>query len=159
MPFVRGRYHINSIAGEALEAAREAEAALIALEQDAKEIDDNAGGAQEPAGRAALKGPVRRIEIEAASLVPAHSGRGQRGFVARLHREAAAGSGSDSGSSSLSDSDMQSGVARDNSTFRGVQPPQRSSGGYAARPETHVFSDHHDLVNFLRDEFAKDCRQ
>ncbi len=34
MPFIRGRYHINAIAGEALEAAREAEAALLALEHD-----------------------------------------------------------------------------------------------------------------------------
>jgi hypothetical protein len=35
MPFIRGRYHINAIAGEALEAAREAEAALQALEHEA----------------------------------------------------------------------------------------------------------------------------
>ncbi|MGH9725137.1 MAG: hypothetical protein ACRD41_08735, partial [Candidatus Acidiferrales bacterium] len=37
MPFIRGRYHINAIAGEALEAAREAEAALRALEQAAQD--------------------------------------------------------------------------------------------------------------------------
>lgn len=35
MPFIRGRYHINAIAGEALKAAREAEAALQALEHEA----------------------------------------------------------------------------------------------------------------------------
>ncbi|HEY4950575.1 MAG TPA: hypothetical protein VIH88_09600 [Candidatus Acidoferrales bacterium] len=34
MPFIRGRYHINAIAGEALEAAREAEAVLLALEHE-----------------------------------------------------------------------------------------------------------------------------
>ena len=36
MPFIRGRYHINPIMGEALEAARDAEAALLALKQNAR---------------------------------------------------------------------------------------------------------------------------
>ena len=39
MPFIRGRYHINAIAGEALEAAREAEAALLALQHDAGQAE------------------------------------------------------------------------------------------------------------------------
>ena len=91
MPFIRGRYHINAIAGEALEAAREAEAALLALEHDAAQ----AGGASETRkttatgiGVATGKGPIHRVEIEAAELVPSHSGRAQRGFVAHVHREA-----------------------------------------------------------------------
>jgi hypothetical protein len=90
MPFIRGRYHINAIAGEALEAAREAEAALLALEHDAAQVggeenedDDGAGSAS-----GADKGPIHRVEIEAAELVPSHSGRAQRGFVAHVHREA-----------------------------------------------------------------------
>jgi len=45
MPFTRGRYHINAIAGEALEAAREAEAALLALGHDAAQAggEENEG--------------------------------------------------------------------------------------------------------------------
>ncbi len=37
MPFIRGRYHINPVMGQALEAARQAEAALAALEQRARQ--------------------------------------------------------------------------------------------------------------------------
>ncbi len=71
-------------------------------------------------------GPIHRVEIEAAELVPSSSGRAARGFVARVHR----------------------------------QPP--SVGGVrnlssATAPETHVFSDHRDLVNFLGDALTQDA--
>ena len=90
MPFIRGRYHINAIAGEALEAAREAEAALLALEHDSEQAaEDDAGGDDDGGAAGTGKGPIHRVEIEAAELVPAHSGRAQRGFVAHVHREAA----------------------------------------------------------------------
>jgi hypothetical protein len=120
MPFIRGRYHINPIAGAALEAAREAEAAHNrAVDQsDGFAYDDEQAAAPE-------KGPIHRVEIEAAELVPSHSGRAHSGFVARVHRHPAESS-----------------------------PTAPAS---APGPETHVFSDHHDLVSFLRDEFAKDC--
>ncbi len=36
MPYIRGRYYMNPVVGDALEAAREAEAALQALEHAAK---------------------------------------------------------------------------------------------------------------------------
>ena len=36
MPFINGRYHVNPAMGQALEAAREAEAALLALQQQAR---------------------------------------------------------------------------------------------------------------------------
>ena len=90
MPFIRGRYHINAIAGEALEAAREAGAAVLALEHDAaqaggKEYEDDDEAESAHGGD---KGPIHRVEIEAAELVPSHSGRAQRGFVAHVHREA-----------------------------------------------------------------------
>jgi hypothetical protein len=99
MPFIRGRYHINPIAGEALEAAREAEAALLAIQHAAQanageEDADGAASAESnaptrvPTGVA--KGPIHHIEIEAAELVPSHSGRASRGFVARVHRTIAA---------------------------------------------------------------------
>jgi hypothetical protein len=82
MPFIRGRYYINPIAGAAIERAREADS-------DAGG-DGGAGGA--PDGRSG-GAPVRRVEIEATEIVPAASGRAQRGFVARVHRGGAASKG------------------------------------------------------------------
>jgi hypothetical protein len=154
MPFIRGRYHINPIAGEALEAARAAEAALSELEQDAHSVladsadsqsdqggedDDEFGGdsSQHSAG------PIHRVEIEAAEMVPSHSGRAQRGFVAHVHREAAGERGA------------RSGVASSSPRMPGEYP----SSAYAPRPQTHVFAGHRDLISFLRDEFAKDCKK
>ena len=168
MPFIRGRYHINAIAGEALEAAREAEAALRALEQAAQDHesagdagnadDDGVGaqsgrshgagsdaagdefGAQDAADNAAAqnggaRGPIRRVEIEAAELVPAHRGRAERGIVARVHRD--------------------NGAAAGNSAVNAGGSGRRAGAG----PETNVFSSHGDMVNFLRDEFARDARK
>jgi hypothetical protein len=154
MPFIRGRYHINPMAGEALEAARAAEAALSELEQDAHssladsadsqsgqggEDDDEFGGgtSQDSAG------PIHRVEIEAAEMVPSHSGRAQRGFVAHVHREAAEAP------------NMRAGFAPSSPRLPGEYP----SSAYAPRPQTHVFAGHRDLISFLRDEFAKDCKR
>lgn len=170
MPFIRGRYHINAIAGEALEAAREAEAALLASEHDAEEADGaDSEGEDEDDAAGAKKGPIHRVEIEAAELVPAHSGRAQRGFVAHVHREGTAPSRSQShggpdyvggaaGAGGGRGMAAQPGAANGFGSVRAPRPGQLPSGGYAARPETHVFSDHRDLVNFLRDEFAKQCK-
>jgi hypothetical protein len=154
MPFIRGRYHINAIAGEALEAAREAEAALLALEHDAaraggEENDDD----ETDAAHGGDKGPIHRVEIEAAELVPSHSGRAQRGFVAHVHREAV-----QAGQGGLDDPTGAGGPPR--ARFASPGSPragQLPTAGNASRPETHVFADHRDLVGFLRDEFAKHC--
>jgi hypothetical protein len=146
MPFIRGRYHINPIAGQALEAAREAEAALLALQHDAPNSAqdqsdgfayDNPSDASASDGDAqsnanASAGPIHRVEIEATELVPSHSGRGERGFVARVHRAAPAN---------------PSAPAR---------PGEIPSRVYAPPPETHVFSGHGDLVNFLHDQLGRD---
>jgi hypothetical protein len=118
---------MNPIVGQALEAAREAEAArLAALEPGAR---DDSGNSDDDFGEKnaadSEKGRIHRVEIEAAELVPSHSGRAHRGFVARVHRE-----------------EISRGAA---------------AGAPGKSAETHVFSDHHDLVGFLRDEFAKDC--
>jgi len=161
MPFIRGRYHINPIAGQALEAARAAEEALAELEQDADgvladsadsqsgaESGDDAGefgGASQGAGA----GPIHRVEIEAAEMVPAHSGRAQRGFVAHVHREAG---GVPAGSDALQQ-------AQQTAPLQVRNPGEYPSSAYAPRPETHVFADHRDLVSFLRDQFAKDCKK
>jgi hypothetical protein len=162
MPFVRGRYHINPVMGEALEAAREAECALLALEERAQQQRQQAGDDDDllsdsrdsasPGGN----GPIHRVEIEAAEVVPAHSGRAVHGFVARVHRTPA--SDSESGSSENTSSRMSpspDGAGR-------FAP--RSASGASARtgkpaPETHVFADHRDLVDYLRQELARDCEK
>lgn len=140
MPFVKGRYYMNRVLGEALEGAREAEAALAGLQ--AQEQDGNGGAASEKQGKE--KGPIQRLEIERAEMVPAHSGRGEAGYVARVHRKGAApqsAAEADDGFASDESAQGQSGARR------GGEPPQ---------VETHVFNNHHDLVSFLRDELAKD---
>jgi hypothetical protein len=87
MPFIRGRYYVNPIAGGALEAAREAEEALAASHGS----DDNEGDGQDDSGNDAAAGkPARRIDIEIAELVPAQSGRATKGYIARVHRDAVA---------------------------------------------------------------------
>jgi len=142
MPFIQGRYHMNPAAGKALEAAREAEAAMLALEQANKEEGHAEGedSGDESADKDAAKGPVHRIEIEASEIVPPHSGRAERGFVARIHRQTIA--------------------APDDATdeFGGDESDTQRQGS-AQPPETHVFSDHHDLVDFLRDTLGSDCRK
>jgi hypothetical protein len=145
MPFIRGRYHMNPTVGDAIEGAREAEAALQALEHaskvargdtaeedDADSYGDRAGSAAHSA--ASAPGPIHHVEIEAAELVPSHSGRAQRGFVARIHRKP--------------------DVAADSANASAFADPSASHP--APPPETHVFADHHDLTNFLRDQFSND---
>jgi hypothetical protein len=110
MPYIRGRYYMNPVVGDALEAAREAEAALQALEHAAKVARGDTGeddpGSSNSSGSGngasgssnasgsdanssadayakAAPGPIHRVEIEAAELVPAHSGRAQRGWRRR----------------------------------------------------------------------------
>jgi len=150
MPFFRGRYHMNPVLGEALEAAREAEAALLELEQEAQQNRDGDGsqqaGTQKQAG---AKGPIHRVEIEAAEMVPAHSGRAERGFVARIHRQPADGADEQD---DFAGSPAQRFLSHNSSAALPTQ-------GAASQAETHVFSDHGDLLNFLRDELAHDCKK
>jgi hypothetical protein len=143
MPFIRGRYHINPVMGEALEAAREAEAALLAIEHEAQQDDDNpSSGAARTANKG--RGPVHRIEIEAAKVVPSHSGRAMHGFVAGIHRHAAPVSAAPEDESDWRDSGD------------GAYAP---NGSTSPEPETQVFSDHNDLVSFLRAELEKDDQE
>jgi len=145
MPFIRGRYHINPIMGEALEAAREAEAAMREHQahSSSDDAEDQADGfadlhSREHANEQDAKGPIHRIEIEAAELVPSHSGRAARGYVARIHRH-------------------PPGPAPDAAAAQHSVASSRSSNGagHPSPPETHVFSDHRDLVNFLHHELAQ----
>ena len=158
MPFIRGQYHINPVLGEAMEAARETEAALAALENAAAQEDD--GGSDAPRGdeagpKKAAKGPVHRVEIEAAELVPSHTGRAARGYVARVHRQSTGDVDETQGAAAGSDASYRGG-GQEAISGRG----KVGAGGRApAVPpaETHVFADHRDLVGFLRDELGKDC--
>jgi hypothetical protein len=147
MPFIRGRYHINPVVGAALEAAREADEALAALRkggQSPNESDTTANANGTAHGR---------IEIEAAEVVPSHSGSAQRGFVARIHRVGSA-EAPDAGANPQQD------------FFNApTSPGVRSTGGAqgqsngAQAPETQVFSNPQDLTDFLRNEFEKDSGQ
>jgi hypothetical protein len=159
MPFVRGRYHINRVLGEAMEAAREAEAALAVLEHAAArengEGSDEFGG-HEAHGKKAANGRVHRVEIEATELVPSHTGQAARGYVARVHR----GHGGAVEDTPNGDGEGSTGSSRGarSGTLAGrglLAWSGRASSGTPA--ETHVFADHRDLVSFLRDELAKDC--
>ncbi len=140
MPFIRGRYHINPIMGEALEAAREAEAALLALEHEVEQDDSHpsTGGAKEANKEG---GRIHRVVIDAAKVVPSNSGRAVRGFVACIQRHM--------GSNAAAPDDESDW--RDAGDGAYAQP-----GSVSAAPETHVFSDHRDLLSFLRDELERD---
>jgi hypothetical protein len=165
MPFINGRYHVNPIMGHALEAAREAEAAMLALQQQARKNygdasanapQDHSADPEDPssadAADAQAGGPIHHIEIEATELVPSNSGRATRGFVARVHRAVAG-------------VNPRGGATRNLSSSAAGESPLSAWGDSAQTdraappPETHVFSDHGDLVNFLRDALAKDSPQ
>ena len=81
MPFIRGKYYANPIVGEALESARDAEATANG-NRDSSTTADSYDESRDPGSR----GPVRRIDIEVTELVPAHTGRVSKGYVARLYR-------------------------------------------------------------------------
>jgi hypothetical protein len=148
MPFIQGRYHINPIAGAALEAAREAEDALTALHGGEQEGDAKSAGERKSTGVASTKTPIHRVEIEAAEVVPSHSGRAQRGFVARIHRASGV---------AVPDGTSQAGRAIAAVPSVNQQSSSIRHGGTAGpSPETHVFANHEDLTDFLRGEFAKD---
>lgn len=148
MPFIKGRYHINPIVGAALEAAREAEEAAASTQQSAHD-DDSEKPASSPADK---RGPIHRVEIEAAEVVPAHSGTAQRGFVARIHR-----GGHQLGSSSDAESSGAAGSSSVQAAGGHASAPGR--GREPQTPETHVFADHRDLADFLRSEFERNCQR
>ena len=157
MPFIGGRYYANALAGHAIEAARAAEAAAQALKTkaaqkrnggagDAGYTDSSTNSGEDEYESAsgdsanANDAPLHRVEIEAAEVVPSHSGRAQRGFVARVHRDPRPANDAAGGSV----------------TPRSPSPGQMPSRGYAPKPETHVFASHGDLLDFLKTELGKE---
>ena len=148
MPFIRGRFHINPVMGEALEAAREAEAALLALESAARQNGGDADGDSTNSTGSAndnAKGPVHRVEIEAAEMVPSHSGRAERGYAMRVHRLPAPASDDDSSADSAC---VNGSVSRFGARNAAPSAPSQS--------DTHIFSNHNDMLDFLRDELTSD---
>lgn len=138
MPMIRGRYHMNPAMGQALEEARARAEEGNAPRGSEEEIAD--GGEEsrrrdarerDGRGRVAAPGPLHRVEIECA----------EGGYIARLHRHPPSANG-----------DEREPIA-----------PRRGSDGVGwhdaagmpSRPEIHVFSHHHDLVDFLREELGK----
>jgi len=156
MPFIGGRYYANALAGHAIEAAREAEAAALALKKKAAQRGNarvtstgagadsgDTGGDEGTSSESAQPedAPIHRVEIEAAELVPSHTGRAQRGFVARVHR----------------DPELAGDAMSNANVSRTPMPGQLPSHGYALKPETHVFAGHNDLLDFLKTELGKKC--
>ncbi|HTU34262.1 MAG TPA: hypothetical protein VMF66_10710 [Candidatus Acidoferrum sp.] len=151
MPFVRGRYHINPIAGGALEAARDADEALSTRGgRLARSASDASGRSSETGGQ----GPIHRVEIEVAEVVPSHSGRAQRGFVARVHRASVA-----TGTPAQSNVDDDFINALISNSGQPAGDAAQGSRLSSQAPETHVFADHQDLTDFLRGEFQNDSGQ
>ena len=193
MPFIKGRYHINPAMGEALEAARMAEAAmrLASLSRGSNATEgplffdddssDQADGFASPhADDAPEPGPIHRIEIDLEGLpgrrnerapeasargareiiepgrsdtVPVSTGRATRGFVARIHRAAP------TVSDVIPRSPDAVGATRNPSSTAVREIPHSvrddsSQMGRLLPPETHVFSDHRDLLDFLRDQLT-----
>lgn len=152
MPFIRGRYYINPAYGAALEAAREAEEVRSSAERSERESKSasTTSGADGRGGQNEAQGPIHRVEIEVAEVVPSHSGRAQRGFVARVHR-ASVTSGARANSTAADDFiDGPGSGARTGS--RAVQGNSVSTEA----PEMHVFADPQNLADFLQGEFEKD---
>jgi hypothetical protein len=167
MPFINGRYHMNAIMGQALEAAREAEAAMRALQNrgsrsagasrassasdsprdaSADPLDDDSAAPQDSSSddASADQAPVHHIEIEVTELVPTSAGRATQGYVVRVHR---------------APSDFSAGarniVPGRNSWRKSNDSAQNAGpGAVAPPPETHVFADHGDLLSFLQDALA-----
>ena len=194
MPYIRGRYYMNPVVGDALEAARKPKrrsrpsstpqkwrAATQAKKTTPAQARPGANGSNGNGSSASgsgansnsdayaksAPGPIHRVEIEAAELVPAHSGRAQRGFVARIHRRAngnaANASAQDSfpGRSNSPSSSIANGNANasaSSSARNSSMPDATRQGAMHPAPETHVFSNHNDLTNFLHDQFAEDCK-
>jgi hypothetical protein len=144
MPMIHGRYYINPAMGAALERARSLNEENFpegdgegprATRRDTEYDSDRA-----PRGRLARGhsdehdsgGSIHRIEIECAQL--GHDGSGShRGYVAHLHRAPHLGADHVS-----------------------ARPGQLPTGVFPPRPTAHVFTDHNDLADFLREELGND---
>ena len=167
MPFINGRYHMNPAMGQALEDARSAAEELLASEDASHSLpDDDSTDRSESAD---AKGPIHHVEIEAAEVLPSSTGRATHGFVARVHRAPALGGrsfSSDITTGRAASSSLPQAVAQTGPSGRRLVEPGESVSSQRqfasahpspTRPETHVFTNHRDLLDFLRAELAHDC--
>jgi len=164
MPFINGRYHMNPTMGQALEDARNAAEELLASEDGSHSKSPEDDFAPPNDSAVEDKGPIHHVEIDAAEVVPSHTGRATHGFVARIHRAPALGGrsfSSDITTGRAASSSLPQAVAQTGPPGRRLVEPGESVSSQRQssplRPETHVFTDHRDLLDFLRSELAKDC--
>ena len=83
-------------------------------------------------------------------MVPSHSGRGQRGYAMRLHRLPPPPSDAGAGFDDDSDSNANSYGSASR------MPSRNASPAGASQSDTHIFTNHNDLLDFLREELAND---
>ncbi len=148
MPMIRGRYYMNPAMGEALEEARARAEEGNAPRGSEDEVADDGHAPRglhphqrdeherDAHGKFVAPGPVHRVEIESA----------EGGFIARLHRHPPHGR-YDGAHHPDGEAHRDGNEAHDAHAME--MPSARPS------PEVHVFTHHHDLVNFLRDELEK----
>lgn len=135
MPMIRGRYYMNPVMGQALEEARVREAEGNAPRGSEDEPTQNTDG-RDAQGRflpmqhsgPAQEGPVHHMDIHCAEGgYVAHVFRHPPGHAVDVSEPASAGWSSSS-------------------------VPGNSSPG---RPAVHIFTNHHDLAQFVEDELGK----
>src|SRR5215472_9768607 len=130
MPFINGRFYINPAAGRAIEAARQAE---LYNDQGGDGYDD--------------QDEYDYGDDDGYSSSDSDNGQ-DGGPIQHVEIEAGQQVPSQSGRAQHG---FVARVHRSRSAGRGL-------GKVPAKAETHVFTVAEDLVNFLRNEFAKDGR-
>ena len=151
MPMIRGRYYMNPVMGEALEEARaraeEGNAPRGSEEEVAGEGSRPADGRERDAhGKFVAPQPIHHVEIECA----------EGGYVARVHRHPAP-------SSMHADADGPEGYPHERSGLRHHDEAHDARDAHYPiqspvphpRPEVHVFANHNDLAEFMREELGK----
>lgn len=153
MPMIRGRYYMNPVMGEALEEARARAGEGNAPRGSEEEVAGKGEGSHPADGRERdahgkflAPGPIHHVEIECA----------EGGYVARVHRHPAA-------SSAHSEVDGREGYPHERSAWRHHDEAHDAGDAHYpiqspvphARPEVHVFANHNDLAEFMREELGK----
>lgn len=145
MPMIRGRYYINPAMGAALERARslndenfpngdheDSHDASRSAEDDSRRTARGRHGRGQSDERDS-RGSIHRIEIECAQMGQNGPGRSQHGYVAHVHRTPHLGADHVS-----------------------ARPGELPTGVFPSRATAHVFADHNDLADFLREELGNE---
>jgi hypothetical protein len=153
MPMIRGRYYMNPVMGEALEEARaraeEGNAPRGSEEEVAGEGEGSHhtdGRERDAQGKFVAPGPIHHVEIECA----------EGGYVARVHRHPAPSSAhADAGGPEGHPHERSSLRQVDEARYSGDRHYASQSPARHAHPEVHVFANHNDLADFMREELGK----